>query len=240
MKKPSSKLTARDCDILKFIHRHRLGTDEILRHAFFPDCQENRPVRKVMRRLVERKFLREYSPAAGAFYYVLAPRGARALGEKPREPRPLTEQSLPGTLAVAAYCAVAKLNFFTAQKFAAKYPYFCKKGMKTSGYFVEETKHGLVVGFFITDRATKRRKMLSKIRRVIRVRYRIDDFAKLIQARRFVILILTGHEAKKQELERAIARRHRGPVQVRVEVVPELGTLLMRLQKDEAARRDHP
>src|ERR1700722_8749830 len=113
MKKPSSKLTTRDRDILKFIHRHRVGTDDILRHAFFPDCEQNRPVRKVMRRLVERKFLREFSPAAGAFYYVLAPRGARALGEKPREPRPLTEQSLPGTLAVAAYCATSKKKRFT-------------------------------------------------------------------------------------------------------------------------------
>jgi len=240
MKKPSSNLTARDRDILKFVHLHRVGTDDILRQAFFPDCPLNRPVRKVMRRLVERKFLREFSPATGAFYYVLAPRGARALGEKPREPRPLTEQSLPGALAVAAYCAAAKIKRFTAEEFAAKYPFFCRKGMKTSGYFVEETTRGLVVGFFITDRATKRRKMLSKIRKVIRARYKIHDFAKLIQARRFAILILTGHEAKKQELQRAIARRHKGPVQVRVEVVPELGTLLMRLQKDEAARRDHP
>ena len=193
-----------------------------------------------MRRLVERKFLREYSPAAGAFYYILAPRGARALGEKPREPRPLSEQSLPGTLAIAAYCAVAKIKRFSAHEFAAKYPFFCRKGMKASGYFIEETTRGLLIGFFITDRATKRRKMLSKIRKVIRVRYRTTEFAKLMQAGRFVILILTGHDAKKRELERAISRRHKGPVQVRVEVVPELGTLLMRLQKDEAARREHP
>ena len=161
-----------------------------------------------MRRLVERKFLREFSPATGAFYYVLAPRGARALGEKPREPRPLTEQSLPGALAVAAYCAAAKIKRFTAEEFAAKYPFFCRKGMKTSGYFVEETTRGLVVGFFITDRATKRRKMLSKIRKVIRARYKIHDFAKLIQARRFAILILTGHEAEKRS---SLQPGHRPP-----------------------------
>jgi len=240
MKKPSSQLTPRDRDILKFIHRHRLGTDDIIRHALFPDVQQNRPVRKVMRRLVRQKYLREHSPAAGAFYYILAPRGARALGEKPREPRPFSEQSLPGALAIAAFCAVTKTQRFTAQEFVTKYPCFCRKGLRSSGYFIEQTERGLMIGFFITDRATKRRKMLSKIRKVIHARYRMHKFAELMQAGRFMILILTGHDAKKQELDRAIARRHRGPVQVRVEVVPELGTLLTRLQRDEAARREHP
>ena len=82
--------------------------------------------------------------------------------------------------------------------------------------------------------------MLSKIRKVISKRYKLREFAKLMQDRRFVLVILTGYPEKKQQLDESIARRHRGPVQVRVEVVPELGLLLTRLQSHEAARRDQP
>ena len=79
MAKPSAHLTSRDRTVLEHVFRHRLGTDEILRRCFFPDVRGNRPVRKVMTRLVERKFLREYSLAPNEFYYILAPRGARAI-----------------------------------------------------------------------------------------------------------------------------------------------------------------
>src|SRR5207253_840005 len=79
MPKPSAHLTSRDRKVLEHVFRHRLGTDEILRRCFFPDVQGSRPVRKVMTRLVERKFLREYSLAPNEFYYILAPRGARAI-----------------------------------------------------------------------------------------------------------------------------------------------------------------
>lgn len=240
MPKPSSHLTARDREILKNVHRHRLGTDDILRRHFFPAVQGIRPARKVAKRLVERRFLREYALAPNDFYYILAPRGARAIGVRPSEPRPFTEQSLPSALAIAHFCSARGVKRFTAEEFVRKYPYLCRPGLRSSGYFIEETEKGLCIGFFIIDRGATPRVMLTKIRKVISKRYKLRDFAKLMQDRRFVLVVLTGYHEKKQKLEQAVLRKHRGPVQVRVEVVPELGFLLTRLQSHEAARRNQP
>ena len=240
MAKPSAHLTSRDRKILEYVFRHRLGTDAIFRQCFFPDVQANAAVRKVTKRLVERRFLREYSLAANEFYYILAPRGARAIGVKPCEPRPFTDQSLPSALAIAYHCAARGLKRFTAQEFVTTYPFFCRPGLRSSGYFIEQNADGLRIGFFIIDRGATPRVMLSKIRKVISKRYKLREFAKLMQDRRFVLVILTGYPEKKQQLDDSISRRHRGPVQVRVEVVPELGLLLTRLQSHEAARRDQP
>jgi hypothetical protein len=240
MAKPSAHLTARDRKILENVHRHRIGTDETVRRRLFPDVQGNRPVRKVAKRLVERRFLREYELAPGEFYYILAPRGARAIGVRPSEPRPFTDQSLPSALAIAYYCATTGVKRFTAEEFVTKYPYLCRRGVRSSGYFIEETEKGLRIGFFIIDRGATTRVMLTKIRKVISKRYKLREFAKLMQDRRFVLVVLTGYEEKKQKLDQAIFRKHRGPVQVRVEVLPELGFLLTRLQTHEAARRDQP
>jgi hypothetical protein len=238
MGRPSAHLTARDRKVLENVHRHRLGTDDTLRRWLFPDVQGNRPVRKVAKRLIERRFLREYELAPGEFYYVLAPRGARAIGVRPSEPRPFTDQSLPSALAIAYQCASKGVKRFTAEEFVRKYPYLCRSGLRSSGYFLEETEKGLHVGFFIIDRGATPRVMLTKIRKVISKRYKLRDFAKLMQDGRFVLVILTGYAEKQHKLEQAIFRKHSGPVQVRVEIVPELGHLLTRLQTHEAARRD--
>jgi hypothetical protein len=240
MAKPSAHLTARDRKILQCVHRNRLGSDDIFRQKFFVGVQSNRPARKVSKRLVERRFLREFALAPGEFYYVLAPRGARAIGVKPKEPRPFTEQSLPSALAVAHYCTANGVHRITAQEFVTRFPEFCRRGMRSSGYFMAQDPDGLRLGFFLIDRGSTPRRMRGKIHKVIAKRYRIRLFASLIQGGRFVVVILTGYPEKKQELESFISRWHRGPVQVRVEVVPELGHLLTRLQTHEAARRDQP
>src|SRR5262245_58418406 len=138
MGKPSAHLTSRDRRILENVYLHRIGTDDTLRQWFFPNVKGNRPARKVAKRLVERRFLREYEMAPNEFYYILAPRGARAIGVKPCEPRPFTEQSLPSALAIAYYCAATGVKRFTAREFVTKHPAFCGRGLRSSGYFVEE------------------------------------------------------------------------------------------------------
>lgn len=226
MAKKPYDLTARDRQLLEHVSRYRLATDAIFRKCYFPDVQDHGPVRKVAGRLVARKYLREFSFGNRVSYYVLGPRGCRALDLKAREPRPFTEQSLPAALAIAYFCAARALNRLTASEFHRGYPELCRPGLRSSAYFMEDTPRGLFVGFVLIDRATPPRRMMNKIRRAIAQRYKLKKFAELMQARRFFIVVLTGFPAKKKELEEAIADKHRGPVAVRVEVVPELGALL--------------
>jgi hypothetical protein len=240
MKRQRHDITPRDRDLLKLVARYRLATDELFRRAAFPEVQSADSVRKVSRRLVKRSYLREYLLGPNEPYYILAPRGARALGIKPKAPRPFTEQSLPGALAVAWYCVRTGVSRFTAEEFITHFPDLTRRELRSSGYFVEATQSLSRLGLFVTDRGTTPRRMLSKVRKVIQKRYAMRAFAALIQAGRFTIIILTGHERKQKEFEAAIERRHRGPAQVRVEVVPELGPLLTRLSRHEVTRRDDP
>ena len=136
MNKPSSHLTPRDLEILKFIEQFRIGTDEILRNRFFPNVQATQAVRKVCKRLVDRRFLREFLFGQGNIYYVLAPRGARRLGVMPKDPKPFTEQSLPGALAIASFCSRSEVTRLTAQQFVTRFPDLCKPGLKFLAYFL--------------------------------------------------------------------------------------------------------
>ena len=226
MSDKKSDLTERDREMLGHVARYRIATDAIFRTIFFPGVRDNGPPRKVAVRLVESKYLREFRFKGTSCYYVLAPRGARFLGLKPKEPRPFTEQSLPGALAVAYYCATRAIKRFTAREFGERFPELCRPGLRCSNYFIEETEKGLRLGFFLLDRGTTPRRMRGKIRNVIRQRYALKPFASLIQAGRFQIIVITGYQTKQRELEADLAQRHRGPVKVRVEVVPELGSFL--------------
>lgn len=240
MKNKRKRLTPRDRELLALVARYRIATDELWRLAFFPNVSNVRAVRKVAQRLVKHKYLREYEICKDDFYYILAPRGARAIGVKPSEPRPFTEQSLPSALAIAWYCVRHGVSRFTAQEFVTRFPDLSRSQLRSSAYFIEQTPTGLQLGLFVTDRGTTPRRMLSKIRKVIHKRYKMPAFASLIQVGRFNLVILTGFPAKKDQLERAIERQHRGPVGVRVEVIAELGAYLTGLAGHAPSGRQAP
>ena len=219
-------LTARDRQILEFIARYRLATDDILWKQFFADVQDHGPVRKVASRLVERNYLREFTLRDRVSYYVLAPRGCRALEIPAKEARPFTEQSLPAALAIAYFCVAKGVIRYTAAEFRERFPKYCRPGLQASAYFLENLGSQLCLNLFLIDRGVAPKGLLRKIAEAISKRYQLREFARLIQNRRFRIVVLTGLVAKQRDLEKAISEKHRGPAKVLVEVVPELGTLL--------------
>ena len=185
-----------------------------------------RAVRKVTFRLVQFNYLRKFQLNPKAAYYVLAPRACRLVGAKVREPVPFTEQSFPGALGAACFCVASGVKRYTAAKFLASHPDLCKPGQCRSNYFKEEVEGRFTLGMFLFDRATSPKRMTAKVRKVISQRYKLPKFRDLILAGRFQLVILTGYTEKRLELEQAVRVGHRGPVRVRVAVVPELGDLL--------------
>lgn len=226
MAKRKHDLSDRDRKILEFVGQYRLGTDDLFRQVFFPEVTDTRTVRKVTFRLVQQNYLRKLRLGPRAGYYALAPRACRLVGAKVREPVPFTEQSLPGALGAACFCVATGAKRYTAARFLAAHPDLCKPGQCRSNYFKEEVEGKFTLGMFLFDRATSPKRMQAKIRKVISQRYRLPAFRDLILAGRFQLVILTGYDGKRLELEQAVRVGHRGPVRVRVAVVPELGELL--------------
>ena len=102
MKPYERYLTARDMEILDFVHRYRLGTEGMLAEQVFADGNSKRNIRRVLGRLERRLLLRRERWDRGYWYYTPTPRSCRLLGLPPQTPQPLTEQSLPTVLAVAS------------------------------------------------------------------------------------------------------------------------------------------
>ena len=226
MAKRTHDISERDRKLLEFVGQYRLGTDDLFRRVFFPDVTDLRAVRKVTFRLVQLNDLRKFQLNPKAAYYVLAPRACRLVGAKVREPVPFTEQSFPGALAAAGFCVATGAKRYTAAKFQAGHPDLCKPGQCRSNYFKEEVEGRFTLGMFLFDRATSPKRMSAKVRKVISQRYSMPAFRDLILADRFQLVILTGYTEKRLELDRTVRVGHRGPVRVRVAVVPELGDLL--------------
>lgn len=226
MAKRKHDLSDRDRSLLEFVGQYRLGTDDLFRRVFFPDVTDARAVRKVTFRLVQQNYLRKFRLGRRLAYYVLAPRGCRLVGAKVREPVPFTEQSFPGALGAACYCVGTGVKRYTAARFLAAHPDLCRPGKCRSNYFKEEVEGRFTLGLFLFDRATSPKRMLAKVRKVIAQRYRLPAFRDLILAGRFQLVILTGYDEKCLQLDQAVRAGHRGPVRVRVAVVPELGAVL--------------
>ncbi len=223
MPKPKrTYVTRRDRRVLEFVDRYRLGTPELLAIGVFGGGQTENVIR-VLRKLIRRGYLRRIDIAAGQFYVVLTRRGSGAIGAADRTPRPLTEQSLPTVLAIAAYCVRSGRPRLTDAEFRDRFPELWRPGLRSSRYCLRETDAGLVLTMFIVDRGGTSRRIRSKIRRIGAQRRALPAFHTLMTAGRFQVCVLTSNRHHEQNIRRQLPRLHDQPVDVDVAVVPELG-----------------
>ena len=226
MGKIKQALTKRDQRMLDFVDRYRLATNDLFRRVFFAgpnrgtDGRPRRPEARAARTAAQggirrRSVLRRYSPTR-----VSCDRRAD------RAPRPLTEQSLPVALAIAAHCVRAGLVRFKDREFRERYPELWRPGLRSSSYFLIDTPQGLQLGMFLVDRGGTARRIKGKIRRLITQRAPLPAFGSLIEARRFRVTVLTGLPAQKQNIRRHLGRLCFRKVEIEVALVPELGELL--------------
>ena len=111
-------------DILEFVHRYKVTTDDMLAQRFFDLERRNANVVRVTRKLAGRNLLRRMGFGSRDTYLVITRRGCRAIGVLDRTPRPMTEQSLPSALAIAYYCVRHRVNRWTSAEFIEVYPEF--------------------------------------------------------------------------------------------------------------------
>jgi len=91
VRKGTQYLMNRDRDILEFVHRYKVATDDLLAQKFFGLERRNRNVLRVSRKLVERNLLKRMALGGRDTYLVLTRRGCKSIGVLDRSPRPMTE-----------------------------------------------------------------------------------------------------------------------------------------------------
>jgi hypothetical protein len=227
MAKPAGYLTRRDRNLLAFVQRYRLATEAMLAEVFFPAGNDSTPnVSRVLRRLRRQGLLRRVQYSTTQAYFVLTRRGCRALGTAPHLPRPLTEQSLPATAAIAWYCVRQQVTRFMSEEFRQRYPQLWRRGLPCSSYYLTKNDQGLVLGMFLIDRGGTPRRIKGKLRRIIAQRRNLPAYTSLIEAGRFRVTILTGLADQRQNIQRYLGRARFGRLEIDVALVPELGELL--------------
>lgn len=227
MEKHERHLTERDRKILEFIERYRVGTSELLgRQCFGPEATlEN--VDRVVQRLERRGLLRRITSRHGLSYCTATRRTSECVGERPRTPRPLTEQTLPIALAVATYCVEKGICRMTTKEFAEFYPELWRPGMRACNYVIVDIDGKLRLEQLLVDRGGAAHRINSRVRRVIAQRRGLPKFHALMKAGRFRVIVLTGTREQAAKIERRVKRRPFGPIEVTTFVIPELAELLM-------------
>jgi hypothetical protein len=216
----------RDGLILEHVRRYHLTTDEILASLFF-EGGSVRAARKVTTRLKAEGKLSRHRFFEGRVLCQLTPRAAEALGEHRSIARKFNYQGLVNAYGVLLFCAKFGIDKYTAREFMDKFPDLHRRGTRASNYYVDNEAGGKRLGFIQVDSGREAAKLVLKIRKIIGRAYGVPNFAKLIQSGRFVIAIVTPTQGKKTLIERALADEPASPVKYRVEVLDELGHLLI-------------
>lgn len=217
---------ARDEMILEHVRRYHLTTDEILASLFF-EGGSVRAARKVTTRLKAEGKLNRFRFFEGRVLCQLTPRAAEALGEHRSIARKFNYQGLVNAYGVLLFCAKFGVDKFTAREFMEKFPDLHRRGTRASNYYVDNAEGTKRLGFIQVDSGREPAKLVQKIRKVVSRAYGVPNFAKLIQSGRFVVAVVTPTPGKKALIERALAEEPASPVKYRVEVVDELGHLLI-------------
>jgi len=221
-----SEVTTRDETILEHVRRYHLTTDEILASLFFEGASV-RAARKVTTRLKAEGKLARHRFFEGRVLVQLTPRAAEAMGEHRSIARKFNYQGLVNAYGVLLFCAKFGIDKFTAREFIEKFPDLHRRGTRASNYYVDNADGAKRLGFIQVDSGREPRQLVQKVRKIISRAYGVPNFAKLIQSGRFVVAIATPSEGKKTLLQRALAEEPPSPVRYRVEVLDELGHLLI-------------
>ena len=227
MKQQERHLTDRDRDILAFVNRYRIGTEDLISKQVFENGDSLKNVRRVLRRLERRELLAKESWDKGLPYFTLTPKGYRTLSLPPRTPRPLTEQSLPVVLAVAFHCVARGEERLTSQEFAKLYPELWKPGLRSSNYLLTNSEDGLKLEMLLIDRGGAARRIRSRVRRAIAQRIALPDFASLMEVGRFRLNVLTGTDEQRDKILQQVEKESFDSVEVVSTVVTELADILL-------------
>ena len=221
-------LTKRDRDLLEFIVRYRIGTCRLLKAQYFESNATDENVNRVLKRLERRGLIRRVIAAGGYTYCTATRRTLALLGEPPRTPRPLTEQTLPVVLAVATYCVDHEIERLTSKEFEELYPELWRPGMRSSNYVLVDIDGKLRLEMLLVDRGGAAHRIKSRVRRVLAQRRGLPKFDALMKAGRFRVTVLTGTSEQQGKIMRRVSRKPFAPIEVTALVIPELAELLLR------------
>ena len=232
-RKPTKRprLGDRDFEIFDHLRRYRVTTPEVLHRLFFSDSQPN-AVTKVTTRLVKHGYLNSFELYKPRKYFIVGPKAAHIMGislGRTKEPGP---QALIHDYGTLEFCLGGEevRERLLVREIQERNPEFLARHLESSRYYLDHHLETVRLGFIRVDFAGELAHLMRKCRQDVDKRYEHQVFRELIDAKKFVIAIVTARKERKEDIHAAL-RRYEWPIQFRIEVVPNLVHLLARFQK---------
>lgn len=224
------RLGPRDHDIFEHVRRYRLTTREVLHRLFFPEVKPN-AVTKVTSRLCEAGFLKRFDLYESRDYFVLGPEAARLLGVSAKRTEELGVQALPIAYATLLFCTGAgDRERLTREELRTHHPSILVPGVDASHYYLDRDGGKTRLTALRVDCGGPPDHVARKCREDLDRRLEHPAFRDLVANDQFMIAILTGREEKAGAIHEALKRRE-WPNRFRLSVIPELVSLITRLER---------
>lgn len=225
-----TKLGDRDYEILDHVRRYRLSTREILHKLFFDDSEIN-AVSKVTSRLERAGFLSSHDLDGAKKYYGLGSEACRLFGLSLKKTKPLGSQALPTELGMLHFCCASEVQRtrLLVGEISKSHPDWLAKGIDSSHYYYDQLpgSEQAVLGLIRVDQGGPPDHIARKCAADIEKRLKVPAFTGLIERGHFVIAVVTGHDSKAELIKDTLARRS-WTIRFRIEVCPDLATLISR------------
>ncbi|MCC7334675.1 MAG: hypothetical protein IT422_06245 [Pirellulaceae bacterium] len=225
--KTDANIGDRDSDILEHIARYRLTTRDVLHRLFFSDSEPN-AVTKVTSRLVKHRFLNRFDLPLGRSYFVFGPNAMRIFNVAGNKSKAMGPQSLAENLGMLYFCCAQEElhERLLVREMFENFGRITGKKLKLASFYIDQTTGTPTLSQMRVDLGGPAAHVIRKCRAYLETAASNQIFSELITHQRFMITLITSTKSKAQDLEDTLLR-HTWPVRFRVEVVPELGTLLI-------------
>ena len=219
-------LTERDKEILKHVQRYRLTTTEALRQLFFANAKPGGE-KNVLRRLTG-EYLQTQPLYGKRVYYQLTPAAARLLGEPEESTTPFGTQALVRLYGVLAFCCLGQTKrlVFTKTEFGEAFRQFANLlDLGQSHYYLDYDGQTARLGQILVEQGGEYQRLITKCRKLVERGRELPGLQEIMSDDLFVIALVLAEDTKR-DLLYAQLRKNPLPVWCRVEVVPDLGSLM--------------
>ena len=219
-------MTERDQQIIQLTDRYRIGTNAAYHSVVF-DGQSMNAVTKVTARMCREGWLQRYRLIPPEDYFTLGPKAVRHFGYSSRRTEPLGPQALPIDFAVLLFATHGGRTRLIRSELDDLLPWlpdslchapYCR----TSGGLLEMVR---------VDLGGSPNHIAKKAARDCSKRIEIPEFAELIEAQKFQLVVLTTTTAKARLIRQAMeGLSWQCNIRLHIATIPRLTFLHLRNQ----------
>jgi hypothetical protein len=129
-------------------------------------------------------------------------------------------------LGIAALCALGNFERLLPDEFHARFPGTQRKGLQAQNYCFDR-HDGQTVYWALVDHATDVRRLPGKVAKVTTARWELPGFQRLIAEQRFMVVVITATEGKRDRLLERFADGPPSTIEATAVCIPWLTQFLL-------------